>query len=87
MVYKTRNDKVYAGTLNETGFLEIEVIKESNETLLSKIVELVETAKKQKTQTERYMETFSKYYVPFVVLVAVVIGFGIDVLPVVNIFF
>ncbi|MHA2059813.1 MAG: heavy metal translocating P-type ATPase [Candidatus Ranarchaeia archaeon] len=80
LVHKTKNDMVFAGTLNETGFLEIEVTKESTETLLSKIVELVETAKQQKTETERYMDRFAKYYVPFVVLVAVFIGVGIPIL-------
>jgi Cd2+/Zn2+-exporting ATPase len=80
LVHKTKDDKVFAGTLNETGFLEIEVTKQSTETLLSKIVELVETAKQKKTQTERYMERFAKYYVPFVVVVAAFIGIGLPIL-------
>ncbi len=65
--HKTEGDAVYAGTLNEEGFLEIEVTKESEETVLSRIVKLVEEAERKKSQTERYIDRFARYYTPTVI--------------------
>jgi Cd2+/Zn2+-exporting ATPase len=65
--YKTEGDKVYAGTLNEEGFLEIEVTRESEETVLSRIVKLVEEAERKKSDTERYIDRFARFYTPTVI--------------------
>jgi len=63
-VTKQVGDEVYAGTINNEGFLEIKVTKRSDETMLSKIVKLVEEAKKIKSPTEKFIDKFSKYYTP-----------------------
>ena len=47
--YKTYGDEVYAGTLNEEGYLEIEVTRKSEQTVLSRIVKLVEEAERKKS--------------------------------------
>jgi len=70
-VTKQVGDKVYAGTINNEGFLEIKVTKRSDETLLSKIAKLVEEAQKMKSPTEKFIDKFSKYYTPSVILLAV----------------
>ena len=67
---KTAGDTVYAGTLNENGYLEIEVTKVSTESTLAKIVKLVEEAQDSKTGAEEFIDKFAKYYTPAVAFIA-----------------
>ncbi len=76
-VTKQVGDEVYAGTINNEGFLEIKVTKRSDETMLSKIVKLVEEAQKVKSPTEEFIDRFSKYYTPSVILLAI----GVATIP------
>jgi Cd2+/Zn2+-exporting ATPase len=73
-VTKTIGDDVFAGTLNEEGYLEIEVTKRSNETVLSKIVELVKESQKRKSSTENFIDKLAKYYTPAVILMAAIVA-------------
>jgi Cd2+/Zn2+-exporting ATPase len=70
-VPKKVNDCVYAGTLNSTGVLRIEVTKKSTETLVSRIVQLVIESQKRKANIERLVDRFAKIYVPIVIALAV----------------
>lgn len=70
---KLEGDSVYAGTLNENGFLEIEVTKVSTDSTISKIVALVEGAQKSKTTAEEFIDRFAKYYTPGVAILALLI--------------
>jgi Cd2+/Zn2+-exporting ATPase len=72
-VDKTVGDEVYAGTVNEAGYLEIEVTSAAGEDTLSRIVEMVEDAQANKTEREQFVERFSAYYTPVVVAFAVVV--------------
>ncbi len=65
--YKEDGDEIYAGTLNEEGYLEARVTKRSENTVLSKIVKLVEEAERQKSATEKYIDKFARYYTPTVI--------------------
>jgi len=76
-VTKQVGDEVYAGTINNEGFLEIRVTKRSDETMLSKIVKLVEEAQKIKSPTEKFIDRFSRYYTPSVILLAI----GVATIP------
>ncbi len=69
-VAKIKGDKVFAGTINEEGYLEIKVTKKSNQTIISKIVKLVEKAQKKKSKTEVFIDKFAKYYTPIVIISA-----------------
>ena len=73
-VTKQVGNTVYAGTINNEGFLEIKVTKRSEETLLSKIIRLVEEAQKVKSPTEKFIDKFSKYYTPSVIFLAVIVA-------------
>ncbi|MCD6509304.1 MAG: cadmium-translocating P-type ATPase [Thermoprotei archaeon] len=70
-VFKTVGDEVYAGTLNNEGFLEVKVTKRSSETMLAKIVKLVAEAQVRKSRTEKFIDRFSRYYTPAVILMAI----------------
>ncbi|CDK38772.1 heavy metal translocating P-type ATPase [Halorubrum sp. AJ67] len=70
-VDKTLGDDVYAGSINEEGYLEIEVTATAGDNTLSRIVEMVEDAQSNKTDREQFVERFSTYYTPVVVAFAV----------------
>lgn len=63
-------DNVFAGTLNKQGVLEVEVTKASADTTFSKIKELTFQATQVKAKTQKFIETFSQYYTPAVILLA-----------------
>ncbi len=68
---KLKGDLVFAGTVNLDSSLVVKVTKRSNETILSKIINIVENAKKEKSKTEIFVDKFAKYYTPTVILLAV----------------
>jgi Cd2+/Zn2+-exporting ATPase len=74
-ITKQVGDTVYAGTINCEGFLRINVTKTSGETMLSKIVKLVEDAQIEKSPTEKFIDRFSRYYTPVVILMAALVAF------------
>jgi Cd2+/Zn2+-exporting ATPase len=75
-VDKTVGDEVYAGTINEAGYLEIEVTSTAGDNTLSRIVELIEDAQSNKTDREQFVERFAAYYTPVVVGFALVVTLG-----------
>jgi len=76
-VEKFVGDTVYAGTVNEHGALEIAVTKISSDSTLAKIMHLVEEAQAQKAPSQQFIDVFSKYYTPAVLIAAV----GVMVIP------
>lgn len=73
-VSKTIGDNVFAGTINQEGRLEIEAVKEAKDSTIAKIIELVESAEKQKAPIERFIDRFARYYTPIVVGIAVCVA-------------
>lgn len=73
-VTKEEGDPVYAGTLNEDGFLEIRVTRPAGESTLARIAALVEGARRKKAPVERFVDRFSRYYTPTVVGMAVLVA-------------
>ncbi|MCD5456279.1 heavy metal translocating P-type ATPase [Lactobacillus delbrueckii] len=65
---------VYAGTILENGAIRIKAEKVGDETTFGKIIELVEEAQDSKSQAERLIDRFSKYYTPVVLLLAIIVG-------------
>lgn len=70
-VSKEHDAKVYAGTLLENGTLQIQADHVGDDTTFNKIIELVEEAQDSKSEAERFIDRFAKYYTPVVLLLAV----------------
>ncbi len=75
-VPKTEGDEVYAGTINQEGYIEVEVTSEAHHTVLSRIVELVEEAKNKKAPTEKLITRFSRRYTPIMLTLTILLGLG-----------
>lgn len=69
-IKKDVNSQVFAGTILENGSLYIKATKVGEETTFGKIIELVEEAQDSKSEAEKFIDSFSKYYTPIVLLLA-----------------
>jgi len=65
-VPKGIGDPVYASTLNQDGFLEVEAVTDAGDTALDRIVQLVREAQSRRSPTEEFVEKFARYYTPAV---------------------
>ena len=66
--------RLYAGTLNGSGALEMEVTRTADDSTLARIVHLVSQAEAQKSETQRFAERFERIFVPLVlVLIALLL--------------
>ncbi len=70
-VDKTVGDEVYAGSINEEGYLEFEADAPASESTLSQIIEMVQGAQEKKTDQEQFVDRFAGYYTPIVVVLAI----------------
>lgn len=72
-VYKNIGDDVFSGTILENGFLEIEATKVGSDTTFNRILELVEEAQDSKAKTQKFIERFSKYYTPLIIVMSLIL--------------
>jgi Cd2+/Zn2+-exporting ATPase len=83
-VHKTANDTVYAGTINQSGAMEVQVTHGSEDTTLARIIRMVEDAQARKAPAQSFIDRFSRYYTPSVIAIAFLIAaipvfiFGLD---------
>jgi len=71
-VTKTEGDPVIGGTINQTGSLIIRAEKVGDETMLSRIVQMVADAQRSRAPIQRMADSVSGWFVPLVILIAVV---------------
>ena len=71
-VSKSVNDSVTGGTVNGTGTLLIEAIKVGQDTVLSKIVQMVSEAQRSQAPIQRQVDKVSSWFVPAVIVSAVI---------------
>ncbi len=61
-VHKQHGDEVYAGTVNQEGALVVEVSKPATETMLARIVRLVEEAREERAPAQHFIDRFAHPY-------------------------
>lgn len=67
---KAIGDAVYAGSMNRDGYVEVRATRPASDTLLSRIVRMVEEAEERKAPSEQFVRRFARVYTPAVVLLA-----------------
>jgi len=72
-VGKKKDSQVYAGTILENGTIQIVADRIGEDTTFGKIIELVEEAQDSKSEAERFIDKFSKYYTPAVLVLAIIV--------------
>ncbi len=72
-VAKENGSFVYAGTILDNGTLQIEASRVGEDTTFGKIIELVEEAQDSKSEAERFIDRFAKYYTPAVLVIAFIV--------------
>ncbi|MFK7766508.1 MAG: heavy metal translocating P-type ATPase [Mariniblastus sp.] len=72
--------RVFAGTINQNGGLEIQVTQLASDSTLAKVVKMVNEAESQKSPTQRFSDTFQKYFVPSVLVLVMLLLFAFFVI-------
>ncbi|MCI5532748.1 MAG: cadmium-translocating P-type ATPase [Caecibacter massiliensis] len=67
-------DTALSGCIAKDGVIEIKVSRTFGESTASKIIDLVQNAASRKAPTERFITRFCRYYTPFVVFSALLLG-------------
>ena len=74
-VSKSVGATLFAGTLNQSGGLELEVTKRAEDSTLARMVKLVEEAQAEKSGTQRFLEEAEQYYATGVIAFTAVVWF------------
>ena len=78
-VSKKVGDPVFAGTINQTGGLEVRVAKLMKDSTIEKLVRMVEEAQTEKAETQRFLDRAEQFYAAGVILFTI----GLIIVPVV----
>ncbi|NLO47482.1 MAG: cadmium-translocating P-type ATPase [Clostridiales bacterium] len=73
LVSKEKGSTVFAGTILDNGTIQITADRVGEDTTFGKIIELVEEAQDSKSEAERFIDRFSKYYTPAVLVLAILV--------------
>ena len=73
-VRKEKDAAVFAGTINGEAVLKVRVTAAAADNTIARVVKLVEEAQESKSPTERFIDRFSRYYTPGVLLTGALIA-------------
>lgn len=68
--------KVFAGTINGAGSLEVRVMKEAKDSTLARLMKMVREAEQQQSPTQQFTKKIERYYVPAVLVLVVALMFA-----------
>ncbi len=71
--------RIFAGTINQSGALEVHVTRLATESMLARVVTMVHEAETQQSSTQRFAENFERIFVPIVLtsVVALLFAWGV----------
>lgn len=72
-VSKKVDSEVFAGSILENGTIQIRADRVGEDTTFGRIIELVEEAQDSKSEAERFIDRFSKYYTPAVLVLGFIV--------------
>ena len=72
---KSVGDVVYSGSIVESGYLLVEAVEVGEDTTFARILRMVEEAQDKKAKSQKFLEKFSRYYTPAVIVLAVAFYF------------
>lgn len=72
-VGKEKGSNVFAGTILDNGTIQIVADRVGEDTTFGKIIELVEEAQDSKSEAERFIDRFAKYYTPAVLVISFIV--------------
>ena len=70
-----KGEKVFAGSINLDGVIEIETTKEFKDSSIAGILDMVQNATARKSKTELFIRKFARIYTPIVVFLAIGLTF------------
>jgi len=72
-VFKRESDEIFAASINNDSFIDIEVTREIGNTIVAQIAASIKEAQQNKSDHERFIEKFAKYYTPIILLSSLLI--------------
>jgi len=73
-VDKAAGDPVYAGSINQQGMVEVQVTAGAGDSTLARVARAIREAQGQAAPTQRFVDRFSRWYTPIVVILAILIA-------------
>ena len=67
-------DLIYSGYINKSGVIKLEVINSYQDSTINRIIELVKNAQEKKSNNEKFITKFAKYYTPIVMVLALIVA-------------
>jgi Cd2+/Zn2+-exporting ATPase len=72
-VFKNEGDEVFAASINSEGFVDVEVTRETNDTVVAQIARSIKEAQQNKSKSEKFIEKFAKYYTPIILIMSLMV--------------
>lgn len=74
-VEKKESDKVFGGSVNHSGILEVEILATSSDSTLSRIKDLIIEAENSRTPVMRLIDKYANWYTPIILIIAAMVLF------------
>lgn len=72
-INRENEDTVFSGTIIESGYLKVRADRVGDDTTFSRILEMVEEAQDKKANTQKFLEVFSRYYTPGIMVLSIIV--------------
>lgn len=72
-ISRQSGEGVFSGAIIESGYLKITAERVGEDTTFARILEMVEEAQDKKAKTQKFLEVFSKYYTPAIMVLTVIV--------------